>query len=75
VPIAALYHSTFRNSGAGGAGNFLGQFAVELGGVDDEALVRAFGDRIDAVVGYEREAELAVFDLLDNYAKANFIFY
>ena len=54
-----------RNSRARGARDLLGQLAVEFGGVDHEAFVRAFGDLIDAVVGHEREAELAAFDLLE----------
>jgi len=35
----------------GGAGGFLGHFAVELGGVDHKALVHASGDLINSVIG------------------------
>src|SRR5450759_4999719 len=58
----------FRDSGFGGARDLLSQLAVEPGGVDDEALVRAFGDGVDAVVGHDCEAELAAIDLLQLYA-------
>ena len=46
----SLAFATFRGSGAGGARDLLGQLAVELGSVDNEALVRAFGNLVDAVV-------------------------
>ena len=45
--------ATLQNSGAPGPRDFLGQLAVELCGVDDEALVRAFGNLVDAVVGHD----------------------
>src|SRR5687768_548525 len=40
---------------------------IEPPGVDHVALVRAFGDRIDAVVRRERERERAAFDRVQAY--------
>ena len=35
------------------ARDLLGQLAVELSGIDDKALVRAFGDPVDAIVSHD----------------------
>ena len=51
--------------GALEASSFRRDLRVEALGVDHVALVRAFGDRVDAVVRRQREGELAAFDLVE----------